>query len=269
MHTLLEGQVAVVTGATGLLGRQHCLALAQAGAHVVVTDLDGARCAALAEEVTTEGGVAAVAVPADITVQQDVERIRDTALTRFGKIDVLVNNAAVNDKVEGREDSGPVTFEDFPLDAWVTAVNVNLTGTFSCCQIIGSCMARRSAGSIINVASTYGLVGPDQRIYRSESGEQLLFKSPAYCATKAAVIGLTKYLATYWGPRGVRVNALSPGGVKTSQSDQFVANYSYRTPLGRMATPEDYRGAIVYLASSASSYVTGTNLIVDGGWTAW
>jgi len=269
MPSALRDRVAVVTGSTGLLGRQHCLALANAGAHVVVTDLDLAACTRVADELRVEYGVDALGIAADITQHGELIALRDRILDRFGKLDVLVNNAALNDKVEGRDASVPVPFEQFPLEQWKRAVDVNLTGTFLCCQVFGELMASGRSGSIINVASTYGMVGPDQRIYRDDKGRQTLFKSPAYSATKAAVIGLTKYLAAYYGPAGVRVNTLSPGGVKTTQDEWFVSNYSERTPLGRMATPEDYRGAIVYLASDASSYVTGTNLIVDGGWTAW
>jgi NAD(P)-dependent dehydrogenase (short-subunit alcohol dehydrogenase family) len=266
----LRERVAIVTGAAGLLGRQHCIALAQAGAYIVATDLDGQTCAGVTSEINEMcGPVETLAASADITRPQEVLELRKRVLERFGRVDVLVNNAAINDKVEGRESNGPIPFEDFPLQQWQAAIDANLTGTFLCCQIIGAEMAKRRCGSIINVASTYGMVGPDQRIYRDSSGRQLLYKSPAYSATKAAIIGLTKYLAAYWGPAHVRVNALSPGGVKTTQDSQFVTNYSERTPLGRMANPEDYRGAITYLASDASSYVTGSNLVVDGGWTAW
>ena len=269
MPSALRDRVAVVTGSTGLLGKQHCLALAQAGAHVVVTDLNPDACTQVADELRAEYDVVALGIAADITQHGELTVLRDRILDRFGKLDVLVNNAALNDKVEGRDASAPVSFEQFPLEQWKRAVDVNLTGTFLCCQVFGELMASGRSGSIINVASTYGIVGPDQRIYRDDQGRQTLFKSPAYSATKAAIIGLTKYLAAYYGPTGVRVNTLSPGGVKTTQDEWFVSNYSERTPLGRMASPEDYRGAIVYLASDASSYVTGTNLIVDGGWTAW
>ncbi len=265
----LRDRVAIVTGSAGLLGRQHCLALAQAGAHVVVTDLDAGACSKVADELQADCDVRALAVSADITQPSDLIALRERVLETFGRVDVLVNNAALNDKVEGREASLPVPFEQFPLAQWRRALDVNLTGTFLCCQIFGEQMAKTRRGSVVNVASTYGIVGPDQRIYRDDQGKQTLFKSPAYSATKAAIIGLTKYLAAYFGPSGVRVNALSPGGVKTTQDEYFITNYSERTPLGRMANPEDYRGAIVYLASDASSYVTGTNLVVDGGWTAW
>lgn len=265
----LKGRVAVVTGAGGLLGRQHCTALAQAGAHIVATDVNGAACEELVEQLVDEYTVEGLAASADVTQYEDVRDLHRRISDRFGQVDVLVNNAALNDKVEGRHAALPIPFEEYPLNEWKRAIDVNLTGTFLCCQVFGAHMAKRGRGSIINVASTYGIVGPDQRIYRDNAGQQLLYKSPAYSATKAAVIGLTRYLATYWGPAGVRVNALCPGGVRTTQDSQFVSNYSERTPLGRMASPEDYRGAIVYLASDSSSYVTGTNLVVDGGWTAW
>ncbi len=265
----LKDKVAVVTGAAGLLGRQHCLALAQAGAHVVATDLNGASCEELIEQIAAKSSVSGLAVAADVSRCDDIRELQRLSIERFGHVDVLVNNAALNDKVEGRQSALPIPFEEYPLNEWKQAIEVNLTGTFLCCQVFGAHMARRGRGSIINVASTYGIVGPDQRIYRNNAGQQLLYKSPAYSATKAAIIGLTRYLATYWGRTGVRVNALSPGGVRTTQDDQFVTNYSERTPLGRMASPDDYHGAVVYLASDSSSYVTGTNLVVDGGWTAW
>jgi len=266
----LQDRVAIVTGATGLLGRQHCYALADAGANVVVVDLDSTMCGAFAKELTQQTSHKASGVATDITDIDSVHRLCDVVLKEFGHIDVLVNNAALNDMFESPAAAAELSkFENYPLDLWKKSLDVNVTGTFLCSQIIGSVMARNGKGSIINIASTYGLVAPDQSIYRQADGTQTFYKSAAYPVTKGAVLSFTRFLAAYWGKSGVRVNALSPGGVENSQDEYFIKNYSARTPLGRMAQPTDYKGAIVFLASDASAYMTGANLVVDGGWTAW
>ena len=262
----LKEKVAIVTGGLGLLGKHHCHALAEAGANVIVCDLDESECANFAATLS----VLSLGISVDITNKKSVQDLRRKVLSNYGKIDILVNNAALNDKFEDPlsvlEDS---KFENYPVEMFRKSLNVNVTGMFLCSQVIGSEMARKGYGSIINVASTYGIVAPDQSIYKNENGEQTFYKSAVYPVTKGAVISFTRFLATYWGNKGVRVNTLSPGGVQDNQEEFFVKNYSNKTPLGRMAHPTDYKGALVFLASDASNYMTGANLVVDGGWTAW
>ncbi|MER3523304.1 MAG: short-chain dehydrogenase [Ignavibacteria bacterium] len=262
----LTGKVAIVTGGAGLLGKHHCSALAEAGAHVVVADVDEASCRTFAATLSP----AALGVGVDITKKQSVEALCSRVVKEFGRIDVLVNNAAVNDKFESLQAALELSqFEHYPLELWQKSLDVNLTGTFLCSQVIGSVMAKAGKGSIINIASTYGIVAPDQSLYRRPDGTQAFYKSAAYPTTKGAIIAFTRFLAAYWGRAGVRVNCLSPGGVENQQDEFFVHNYAARTPLGRMAAPTDYKGAIVFLAGDASAYMTGANLVVDGGWTVW
>jgi len=262
----LKNRVAVVTGAVGLLGKQHCQSLAESGASLVVCDLEQKECEGFAESLPTDS----MGCRLDVTDRDSIVQVRDQVLNKYARIDVLVNNAAINDMVESPkarlEES---RFENYPLQLWQQSIDVNLTGVFLCCQVMGAAMVRQGSGSIINVASTYGVVAPNQDLYRDRNDQQLFFKPPAYSATKGAIISFTKYLAAYWGNAGIRVNTLTPGGVENNQDAFFIQKYSEKTPLGRMARPGDYRGALLFLASDASSYMTGANLIVDGGWTAW
>ena len=269
----LNNKVAVVTGALGLIGKHHCFALAEAGANVVVADLDEEKCLLFAKELPTDS----IGVGVDITKPESIKRLKEITLDKFDAIDILVNNAAINDMFVPKDSLGEnpqaakelSMFENYPLDMWQKSLDVNVTGTFLCSQIIGTEMAMRGKGSIINIASTYGMVGPDQSIYKKPDGSQNFYKSPAYPVTKGALINFTRFLAAYWGNKGVRVNTLSPGGVENNQDEYFINNYSQKTMLGRMAQPIDYKGAIVFLASDASLYMTGANLVIDGGWTAW
>lgn len=263
----LEGKVAVITGALGLLGRTYCETFVSAGANVVVVDLDDSACKARAQQLSSNGR--AVGQAGDITNETSLVSLRDAVLDRFGRIDVLLNNAAVNDVFRDDDAAGMSKFENYPLAMFQRVMCVNVIGTFLACQVLGAVMAGSGSGSIINVASTYGLVGPDQSIYRRPDGTQSFYKSASYPASKGAVVAFTRYLAAYWGPRGVRVNCLCPGGVFQDQEEHFVKNYSARTPLGRMADAGEIASAAVFLASDASSYMTGSNLVVDGGWTAW
>jgi len=266
----LAGRVAVVTGAAGLLGREHAAALAGAGASVVLVDLADTDLAALATELGRTTAAPVLARSADVTDLGQLRALRRAIHERFGRVDVLVNNAAVNDKVEGHDSAAPSpSFEEYSLTEWRRVLDINVAGVFLPSQVLGAVMAEQGHGAIINIASTYALVGPDPSLYQRPDGSQPFVKSPAYPASKGAVLSLTRYLAAYWGRRGVRVNALVPGGVRNGQEPSFVERYGARTPLGRMAAPEDYRGALVFLASDASRYMTGATLVVDGGFTAW
>lgn len=261
----LENKVAIVTGACGLLGREHCKALAEAGSHVVVADLDEKKCKAFAAEL----GPNHLGLGVDVTSTESLKAAKKRVLENYSTIDILVNNAAINDMFENPTLAAEQSkFENYPIELWEKSLQVNITGVFLPSQVLGSVMAEKKNGSIINIASTYGVVAPDQEIYVDEKGTRKFYKSAAYPVTKGAVISFTRFLASYWGDKNVRVNSLSPGGVENNQDEYFKTNYSNKTLLKRMASPTDYKGAIVFLASEASSYMTGANLIVDGGWTA-
>jgi NAD(P)-dependent dehydrogenase (short-subunit alcohol dehydrogenase family) len=267
----LTGCVAVVTGGVGLLGAEFCRTLAEASAAVAVVDLNESASQEAADTLT-KSGYQSLAVPTDITKPDSVNAMVDKVMSTFGRLDILVNSAALDPKFDSdaiKKGITPGAFEDYPLDQWNAALNVNLTGMFLVTQACTKQMlAQGKKGSIINICSTYGLNGPDQRIYIKD-GERVAFKPVYYTVTKAGVLGFTKYLAAYYAGTEIRVNALTPGGVFNDHEDYFVKNYSAKTILGRMAKKDEMNGALLFLASEASSYMTGNNLIVDGGWTAW
>jgi 2-deoxy-D-gluconate 3-dehydrogenase len=267
----LAGRVAVVTGGVGLLGAEFCRTLAEAGAAVVVVDLNASASQAVADSLA-KGGYKALAVPTDITNPGAVHSLVEKTLSEFGRLDILVNSAALDPKFDPDAVSKGITpgaFEDYPLDLWNSALNVNLTGMFLMTQAcVKPMIAQGKKGTIINICSTYGLNGPDQRIYIKE-GKRVAFKPVYYTVTKAGVMGFTKYLAAYYAGTEIRVNALTPGGVYNNHEEYFVQNYSAKTIIGRMAQKDEMNGALLFLASDASSYMTGNNVVVDGGWTAW
>jgi NAD(P)-dependent dehydrogenase (short-subunit alcohol dehydrogenase family) len=263
----LSGVVAVVTGACGKLGPVWTEALLEAGASVAALDLAEADASESFVRLATRAGERLRRIDCDITHRASIEAASQQIRAALGEPAVLVNNAGVDQPPDAGGNRSRI--EDLPLEQFRRMIEVNLLGTFQITQVFGARMAERRAGSIVNIGSLYASVSPDQRFYEHLTGEPPFLKSPAYGASKAGVVNMTKYFSTLWGSRGVRVNTLSPGGVLGAQDDEFKRKYGARVPLGRMATFGDLKGPLVFLASSASSYVTGHELRVDGGFTAW
>jgi len=264
----LKGRNIVITGASGLLGSQYANILSSAGANIILLDVDTIKNEKLKSALIKKYKNKIGAYTLDISNQTEVNKISKKVIKDFKKIDGLINNAAYTSKgAKEKSDNAFGSFENFPIDIWQKSLDINLSGVFFCSQAFGKIMAKQGKGVIVNIASTYGLVGADQRIY-GKSGLNLPI---SYAATKGAIVNFTRYLAAYWHGKNIRVNTLSPGGVmdKTYQNESFIKKYSEKTILGRMANKEEYNGAILFLISDASSYMTGANLVVDGGWTAW
>jgi NAD(P)-dependent dehydrogenase (short-subunit alcohol dehydrogenase family) len=266
----LTGRVAIVTGGAGLLGVRHAEAIAWAGGVPVLADIRGADAEARAAEIATASGVPAMGIECDVTRPESIEALLKAVLARLGRVDILVNNAANNPRVETPGQSFS-RLERFPTEQWNADIAVGLTGPFLCARIIGGALAKQNRGVIINISSEYGIIAPDQRLYRKQElpADEQPVKPVTYSVVKAGLHGLTLYLATYWAQAGVRVNTISLGGVESGQSATFLERATARIPMGRMAQPHDFQGALVYLCSDASAFVTGANLVVDGGKTIW
>ena len=267
----LTGRVAVITGGTGLLGQQHAEAIASAGGIPVLADIRLDSVDPQSAAFKQRFGKQACAIQTDITDPESVRTMLAEVLNRYGRVDILINNAANNPKMEKTADVEFSRLENFPLKQWEADLSVGLTGAFLCSQIIGSEMAKRKRGVIVNVASDLAVIAPDQRLYRKPGlpPEQQPVKPVTYSVVKTGLIGLTRYLATYWADDGIRVNAISPGGVYNNQPEEFIQRLANLIPLGRMANTDEYQAAILFLCSDASSYMTGANLVIDGGRSCW
>lgn len=267
----LTNKWVVVTGAAGLLGRQHSTALLEVNANLVLLDKDKNRVIQVSHELNQLGFSGKILnYEIDITNESKVQAINDDLLAKKISISVLINNAAINPKYEVlAEGKNGSRVEDFDLLDWDLQLDVGLKGAFICSKVFGSNMAKQGNGVILNIASDLSIIAPDQRIYKNNSNELQNVKPITYSVIKSGLIGMTKYLATYWNESNVRVNAISPGGVYEKQDSEFVNRLTKLIPLGRMASPDEYKSAIQFLCSDASSYMTGQNLVIDGGRSVW
>lgn len=269
----LTGKVVIITGGCGLLGRQHADAVARFGGNPVILDLDAQKSEALALQIAERYQVQALGLAMNLTQESEIAACCQQVVDRFGKVDVLINNAANNPQVNANSGlENPSRLENFSLETWNQDMAVGLTGAFLCAKYFGHAISQNpNGGSIINVSSDLGVMAPDQRLYAQEGlkPEQQNVKPVTYSVVKTGLIGLTRYLATYWCEQNVRSNAICPGGVFNQQGEAFVQKVSSLIPLGRMAKVDEYQGAIVFLASEASSYMNGAVLVMDGGRSTW
>ena len=268
----LNGKVVVITGATGLLGRKHAQAIACYGATPILLDLSQQAVDDLANELNKKYKVNALGFAVDITDEKSIKENAEWVFNKFGKIDSLINNAANNPKVEDSEKVNFSRLENFPLDIWYDDIAVGLTGAFLCAKYYGSKIVQSpNGGTIVNIASDLGLIAPDQRLYKQNNVPEGLqnVKPVTYSVVKSGLIGLTRYLATYWSEKNVRCNAMCPGGVENGQPDEFLQEVSQRIPMGRMAQSDEYQSTLLWMLSDASSYLNGAIIPVDGGRTTW
>jgi len=275
MNTLdkfkLNGKVAIITGGAGLLGVKHAEAIAEAGGIPILWDINSQQVYERSLEIAETYNVKCLGMCVDITDFGKVTDALTEVMNIFNNANILINNAANDPKVSPVQSSTLNRLENFPLSLWQKDIDVGITGAFLCSQIIGNYMVHHGGGVILNIASDLGIIAPDQRIYCNNGlkDREQPVKPVTYSVIKHAIIGLTKYLATYWADKGIRVNSISPGGVYTDQPEQFVKKLTYLIPMSRMASNDEYKAAILFLVSDASSYMTGANLIIDGGRTCW
>lgn len=269
----LDNKVIVITGGAGLLGRKHAEAVLDAGGTVILLDIVSNSLDNAVSELSKKHDISRInGLLADITSLESLEKTRNDILSKYQRVDGLINNAANNPKMEGNAvNMGAIQFENFPLQMWMNDIAVGLTGAFLCSQVFGAVMANHHGGVILNISSDLGIIAPDQRIYRKEGlkEEEQVIKPVTYSVIKHGLIGLTKYLATYYAGKGVRCNALCPAGVYNGQDGEFLEKLTNLIPMGRMADKEEYKCTILYMLSEASSYMTGATVIVDGGRTCW
>ena len=270
----LSGKTALITGSAGLLGLEHAAALLESGATVVLTDIGHSALASARSKLEQNfDSKKIITIVMDVSQAADVRKVADQLLKERLHIDILVNNAAIDPKVKGEQGIVETSrLESFPLEQWDLQMSVGLTGAFICSQVFGTAMANSGRGGVIlNIASDLSVFSPDQRLYRKKglADDMQPVKPVTYSVIKAGLVGLTRYLATYWADKSVRANALSPGGVYNGQGEDFVGRLSALIPLGRMAAKDEYRATIQYLCSDASAYMNGQNVVVDGGRSTW
>lgn len=269
----IKGKVVIITGGAGLLGQKHAEAVIEGNGLPVLLDISEKALMIAKENLKSKYPQAEIDVyKADITNKEDLKNVRNKVLEAHGHIDSLINNAANNPKMEDKGNNfGNIRFDNFPIEIWDADILVGLTGAFLCSQVFGAVMEAQHSGVILNISSDLGIIAPDQRIYRKDGllEEEQAVKPITYSVIKHGLLGMTKYLATYWAGKNIRVNAVCPGGIYNGQDAEFLSKLTNLIPMGRMADKDEYKATVLYLISDASSYMTGSTVVIDGGRTCW